>query len=119
MLFDLDDTVSLLEHPDYVEDKKTVLYGFGYTEKYTSESTQMVVSSFLERNDYNILVVDWSNYSGGNYVMDAIPNAFKVGDVVGRKIIDMENEGFRIDLFHLVGHSLGMTERQSIKLIIY
>lgn len=108
MVFDFDDTVSLLEHPDYNENRKTVLYGFGYTEKFTSESTQMIVTAFITRNDYNILVMDWSKYSGGNYIMDAIPNAFQVGDVLGRKIIDMNNnEGFKIDMFHLIGHSLG------------
>lgn len=107
MVFDLDDTVSLLEHPDYDENRKTVFYGFGYTEKFTSESAQMVVTAFIERNDHNILVIDWSKYSGGHYIMDAIPNSFQVGELLGRKIIDMNNEGFKIDMIHLIGHSLG------------
>lgn len=109
-MFDFDNTISLLEHPDYVENKTTVLYGFGYTEKYTSESTQSIVLALIENNNHNILVLDWASYSSGNYIMDAIPNAFQVGDVVGRKLVDMNNEGFNIIKFHLIGHSLGKKE---------
>lgn len=32
---------------------------------------------------------------------------FKVGDIIGRTLLDMRANGFNIDNFHLVGHSLG------------
>ena len=59
-------------------DKDTVFYCFGYTETFQSESTQNVVKSYIHRNQFNILVLDWENYSGGNYVTEAVPNMFKV-----------------------------------------
>ncbi|CAO1391129.1 unnamed protein product [Diamesa serratosioi] len=107
VVFEIDDTESLLEHPNYVKNKKTAVYGFGYTENFTSQSTLTIVAALIERNDHNIIVVDWGSYSSGHYITDAIPNAYKVGDIIGRKLIDMNNQGFQLYNFHLIGHSLG------------
>lgn len=84
-----------------------MLYGYGYTEKFTSMSTQKVVSSYIERNDHNILVAEWSNYSGGSYLFEAIPNSYKVGEIYGKTLLTMRESGFDLEKFHLVGHSLG------------
>lgn len=84
-----------------------MIYGYGYTEKYISMSTQTVVRSYIQRGDHNILVVEWSNYSDGNYLIEAIPNAYKVGEIIGKVLLQMQNEGFDLESFHLVGHSLG------------
>lgn len=84
-----------------------MLYGFGYSESYTSPSTQTVVSSYIDRKDHNILVVEWSNYSAGNYLLESIPNAHKIGELVGKALLTMRDQGFHLGKFHLVGHSLG------------
>lgn len=103
----LNDTKKLLNHVDYQNDRPTMLYAFGYTEKYASQSTQTIISSYTERNDHNILVVEWSNYSNGNYILETIPNAQKVGRLVGKALMNMQAQGFSLEKFHLVGHSLG------------
>lgn len=82
-----------------------MLYGYGFTENYTSKSTQKIVESYILRGDHNILVVEWSKYSGG--VLDAIPNTHKVGEIIGKTLLDMKNSGFNLKSFHLIGHSLG------------
>jgi predicted alpha/beta-fold hydrolase len=84
-----------------------VLYCHGYTETFNSSSTQTVTEAYIQRNDHNILVVDWSQYSGGNYATEAFPNSYKVGDLVGRTLVGMERQGFKLDNFHIVGHSMG------------
>lgn len=104
---ELNETLKLLNHSNYDNDRPTMLYGYGYTEKYTSMSTQTVVSSYIERGDHNILVVEWSNYSGGNYLAQAIRNSYKVGEIVGKTLLEMQSSGFNLERFHLVGHSLG------------
>lgn len=83
------------------------MYGYGYTELYTSLSTQTVVESYIERDDHNILVLEWSKYNTGNYVFEAIPNSYKIGEIFGKTLLRMKNFGFDVDNFHLVGHSLG------------
>lgn len=70
-------------------------------------STQTVVDSYIERGGYNILVVEWSRYSGGRYIANAIVNSYRVGEIIGKVLLRMMNEGFNLDKFHLVGHSLG------------
>jgi len=100
-------TKNLLNHPEYDNNRPTMLYGYGYTEKYTSLSTQTVVKAFIDRRDHNIFVIEWSNYSDGNYVTHAIPNSHKVGDEVALQLLKMKVMGFKLDKFCLVGHSLG------------
>lgn len=104
---ELNETEKLLNHADYRNDLPTMLYGYGFTESYTSLSTQTVVSSFIDRRDHNILVVEWSNYSDGNYIFEAIPNAHRIGDLVGKALLNMRDQGFDLEKFYLVGHSLG------------
>lgn len=104
---ELNETEQLLDHPDYDNSRPTMLYGYGYTEKYVTKSTQTVLKAFIERNDHNILVIEWSKYSSGRYVSDAIINSYSVGAIIARTLINMRNQGFDVDNFYLVGHSLG------------
>jgi predicted alpha/beta-fold hydrolase len=106
-LFKMNETLKLFHHRDYDNNRPTMLYSFGYTEKYTSMSTQTVVDSYIRRGDHNILVVDWSSYNGGRYIANAIVNSYQVGEIVGKVLWRMKSEGFGIEKFHLVGHSLG------------
>lgn len=99
--------MKLLNHPNYDNDLPTVVYGFGFTESYQSKSTQTIVSSYIERGGHNILVIGWSNYAAGNYLFEAVPNVHRVGDVVGKTLVSMKKSGFKVENFHLVGHSLG------------
>lgn len=102
----LNATCTLLSHPNFTKEHKTLLYVFGYTEKYLDESVQTIVSAYILRGGYNILVLDWSDFDGGNYP-DAIQNSFGIAKVVAGSLLAMRNSGFNLDLLHLVGHSLG------------
>lgn len=105
--FSLNETRKILNHPEYDVNNKTVFYCFGYTESFRSESTANVVQAYIDKGDYNIIVLDWADYSKGNYVTEALPNTFKVGDLVGKTLLKMEKQGFNLDNFHVIGHSLG------------
>jgi hypothetical protein len=93
----------LLSHPDFDANRPTMLYCYGYTENFQRNSTQTVLNAFISRGGYNLLVVEWSKYSGGNYYFEAIPNSRIVGDEVGKKLWSMKSDGFDLDSFHLVG----------------
>jgi hypothetical protein len=79
------------------------LYGYGYTESFLRKSTQAIVEAYIRRGNHNILVLEWSEYSDGNYYFEAIPNARAVGDKVGQQLWRMKDIGFNLDNFHLVG----------------
>lgn len=84
-----------------------MLYGFGYTEKFISASVQTIVASYLKRDDHNIVVIEWSEYNSGRYSLEAVPNSYKVGEIIGKTLLNMKGLGFSLEKFHLVGHSLG------------
>lgn len=97
----------LLTNKHFCKSKRTVIYTFGYTEFYASQSVQTVVSAFLTRDDFNILVFDWSLYDGGNYFLDSLSSVVVAGTLLGQAIVQMSSQGFNIKSFYLVGHSLG------------
>lgn len=90
---------------EFDSSKFTVVYAFGWGSGYQNESTQTVVSAFLAKTDFNILVVNWAKYSGGNYVLDTLDYVAAIGTLLGQTLARMKSEGF--GSFYLVGHSLG------------
>lgn len=109
--------------------RPTVLYLHGYIETPNDESVRTVVAAYLQRNDHNVLVLDWTWAASGRYLRQAVPNCRKVTRVCGlcfkafRKLFSytilqlgglMANvlmaafrRGISIDSLHIVGHSLG------------
>lgn len=65
--------------------KKTVLYIHGYGEGSKHESVSTIVDAYLQRNDHNILVLDWCELANGNYLVDAVPNVKQVLNATSQK----------------------------------
>lgn len=105
----LNDTSSLLNHVAYDNNRPTVLVVHGYTENYRrSDSTsQILAEAYLDRGDHNILLIDWALYAHDLYFTEAVPNAYKIGVIIGKTLIAMNDEGFKVENFHLIGLSLG------------
>lgn len=106
-IFNLDDYKSLLEDSNFCKTKKTVLYIHGYLEDADIESVHVIVDAYLQRDDVNLIVLDWGELANGNYMFDAVVNCKQLGSVVARHLIGMFEMGLDIDKFHIVGHSLG------------
>ena len=101
--FYFNETSQLLAHPDYDNNRTTILYGYGYTENFLRKSTQTILRAFIVRGNHNLLVVEWSKYSGGNYYFEAIPNSRAVGEEIGKQLLKMKSIGFNLENFHLIG----------------
>lgn len=76
--YELDESCALFGNSHFDVLKKTVFYIHNYLEGPNHESVNVIVDSYLQRNDHNILVLDWSQLSNGNYLIDAVPNAKQV-----------------------------------------
>lgn len=98
---------SLLNNVHYFNNRPTVVYAYGFTQTYDSNATQRVIEAYIERNDHNILLIDWFKYSSGDYIYHAVPSAPKVAEVIAKTLLQMKDSGFNLDKFHLVGFSLG------------
>lgn len=86
---------------------ETVFVIHGWTVTYQDEMPQTVKDSYLTKGDYNVILVDWSNIAGKNYVSAKhyVPD---VGRLIGGFILLMvQRVGLIIEKVGLVGHSLG------------
>lgn len=72
---------AILSHPKFDQNKKTVLYIHGYVEAPSHQSVHVIVDAYLTRDDYNCLVLDWSELADGNFFIDAVPNIKQVSKI--------------------------------------
>lgn len=78
-IFDFNHFNEILQHSNYDQNKRTVLYLHGYSESPSSHSVHLIVNSYLARSDdYNIIILDWSIPASENYLFAAVPNAISV-----------------------------------------
>ncbi|KAG5669190.1 hypothetical protein PVAND_017084 [Polypedilum vanderplanki] len=105
--FDLSQAPEILKHDKFDNERPTVLYLHGYLENLECESIHVIVDAYLQRNDHNIIVLDWSKLAYGLYFMGAVPNLQKLSDPLSDSILDLINAGLDINKLHVVGHSLG------------
>jgi predicted alpha/beta-fold hydrolase len=106
-VFDLNRSVDILSQPEFDNTKPTVMYIHGYVETQDSESIHVIVDAYQKRNDHNLIVLDWGDLADGSYMLEALPNAMKLGDVLSDQILNLINSGFDVKKLHIVGHSLG------------
>ncbi|EDW11824.1 pancreatic triacylglycerol lipase [Drosophila mojavensis] len=106
-IYDLHDSKNLLEDEHLDLNKNTVLYLHGYLEDPDVESIHVIAEAYLERNDTNLIVLDWGELADGNYIFDAVVNAKQLGPELAKVLLDMFEHGLDIEKFHIVGHSLG------------
>lgn len=63
----------------YDNNKKTIVYAFGYRDSYEGEAAQAIIKAFMtRRSEFNIFIIDWGYFNQGNYVLKVIPNLLKV-----------------------------------------
>lgn len=79
--YELDETCVMFKHSNFDKQKATVLYIHGYVEAPSHQSVNVIVQAYLQRNDHNVLVLDWSPLADGNYLLDAVPNVKQVCDM--------------------------------------
>ena len=64
------------------------------------------MTAYLKNGDFNVIVVDWSRISLGEYIL-ASKQVKKIGRYVGSMIDFLETKGMDLSRTTLVGHSLG------------
>lgn len=100
------DATQLLNHKNFNSKLPTVLFISGWTQSPNAETSQLIIKAYLKRGDYNILVLDWSDYSVGIYgaVMIRIS---KISRLFGRTLLKLFDKGLNVKSFHCLGHSFG------------
>ncbi|KAL2720337.1 lipase member H-B-like isoform X4 [Vespula squamosa] len=89
------------------KNKPTVFYIHGFTENAENESVTTVVCAYLQRNDHNILIVDYRNISKLQYLEVVLAARF-VGQALAQALNKMVLAGLNSEKLHIVSHSLGL-----------
>lgn len=77
--FDLYDGADIVSHPRFDSNRRTVLYIHGFAD---NQSAPFVVDAYLERNEHNVIVLDWLPLARGDYFANGIQNIKKVSGYI-------------------------------------
>lgn len=81
-VFPMHESHAIMSDSKFDHKKKTVLYIHGYVEAPSHQSIHVIVDAYLTRDDYNCLVLDWSELADGNFFVDAVPNIKQVNNFI-------------------------------------
>lgn len=104
--FLLHDLPQLSRHKSFDRHRPTVLFVSGWMMSPDAETSQLLIRTYLKRGDYNVLVLDWSDYSVGTYYI-AMIRISKISRMVGQSLKKLFDKGLDVNTFHCVGHSFG------------
>ncbi|CRK97871.1 CLUMA_CG011246, isoform A, partial [Clunio marinus] len=100
------DSSQILSHRSFNKNRPTVLYISGWFMNPKSENSQFLIKAYLKRGDYNLLVLDWGDYSVGFY--DAVMIRISIiARIIGESFTELFDNGLNTKTFHCVGHSFG------------
>ncbi|KAJ8704819.1 hypothetical protein PYW08_012139 [Mythimna loreyi] len=92
----------------YNSTRRTVIIIHGWLDSVTSGVNTVLVPAFLEAEDVNVIVVDWTHGSGTVAYPIAVANTVISGEAVARFVSWLNDaSGSTLDQFHIVGHNLG------------
>ena len=64
-------------------------------------------AEYLKRGDYNFITVDWENVAMAPFYIRAVVNSEVVGELTGKFINFLVEQGADLNQFHVIGFSLG------------
>ncbi|XP_031626943.1 lipase member I-like [Contarinia nasturtii] len=105
--YELDESCAMFGNAQFDVLRKTVLYIHSYLEGPEHESVNTIVDAYLQRNDHNVLIMDWSQLAKGNYLIDVVPNAKQLATKMSEVVLDWVDEGMDVNRFHVIGHGIG------------
>ncbi|KAG5682564.1 hypothetical protein PVAND_011909 [Polypedilum vanderplanki] len=93
---------TIFDHPEFVRNRITVIYHYGFTQTPNSAVVQDVVNAYTQRNIVNFVLV---HYDG--ITTNSITNARQLGEAIGDSLVQLFDRGYSAQNMHLVGFSLG------------
>jgi len=89
-----------------LEDKRVIFYIFGFNQIANDSNVQLMMKALCYGRTDNVVLVDWSRYSNGNYSI-SFQHAEKVGSLFARSIRLLVENGLNVSKIYLIGFSLG------------
>lgn len=90
----------------FQSNRDTVLYFHGWTGNSEAAIIHTITNAYLARNDHNLVIVDWGQYSVGEYFL-TIPKSNKISKLIGKHLVELFQNGLNVRKFNCLGHSVG------------
>ncbi|KAF5270120.1 hypothetical protein FQA39_LY08532 [Lamprigera yunnana] len=104
---DAPDGIILDSQQPQISNKKTVVLIPGWLCNVTNDLMPELKNAYLKRYDANVIIVDWSKYSGELYTKSYC-YAQKVAEYVASFLCKLENQfSINVSDIHVLGHSMG------------
>lgn len=89
------------------KEKQFKIYIHGYLGTVNDTRVFLLTTEYLRKDDYNVILVDWSHLSQNSYVA-ALYSARNIAEYVAELVLSL-NKFYKVPLedIHLIGHSLG------------
>lgn len=100
------DATQIFDNKNFDANRPTMLYISGWIQSPDTETSQQLIQAYLKRGDYNVLVLDWGDYSVGLYSAVLI-RMCRISRILGRTMLKLFDKGLNAKSFHCVGHSFG------------
>lgn len=70
-IYEVREPLDLLKDLHFDPNLPTVIYAFGWTENPQSGSTRTIINSYIERGDWNVILLDWQTLARPFYPIAA------------------------------------------------
>ncbi|XP_046821663.1 endothelial lipase-like [Vespa crabro] len=95
-----------LKKSNFNFNRSTQIITHGWINSHNSDSCILIRDAYLNHNDYNVIVIDWSKISVKPYFWTVI-RVKMVSQYVSTMLDFLEKEGMNLSTTTMVGHSLG------------
>lgn len=79
-IYDYNELDDILSDVQFDANRTTTFYIHGYRQNLEMDDIRTVVDAYNTRNEQNLIVYDWSQAAGGDYLTNAVPNAVAVSE---------------------------------------
>lgn len=84
-----------------------MIYFHGFLESSEVLSVKTVVDAYLKLGGYNIIIVDWYEFSTGLYVLKVLRQLSYIGQFIARYMTIFIDTNYSAKKIHFIGHSMG------------
>ncbi|XP_015586846.2 lipase member H-A isoform X2 [Cephus cinctus] len=91
----------------FVPKAETKILIHGYSETLSNTKMIDIKNGYLERGEYNVILVDWGLLTNSTCYMHAAKAVSKVGVMIGRLLDQLILSGVSLTSMHIIGFSLG------------
>lgn len=88
----------------------SILYVHGWTEGHHSKSVKTVFNAYKKKGGYNFLMLNWNSFASSEYFLMALPNLYKIGDLVAKYLLEFLNTGYPLEKLHVIGMEIKFLE---------